>query len=137
MVRTIDHIGIAVHSIDTARHFYEQVLGLTCERIEELPEHQVRTAFFRLGELHLELLEPLGEDGPIARFLAQRGEGVHHIAYASDDLAGQMAQARQQGCRLLHEAPVPGAGGKRIAFLHPKSSHGVLTELCEPGPGDQ
>lgn len=130
MLRKIDHIGMAVHSIDQARIFYEQVLGLVCERIEELPDHGVRTAFFALGGVHLELLEPLGEDSPIARFLAQRGEGMHHISYASDDLTKDLERARAGGSRLLHERPVAGAGGKLIAFLHPRSSHGVLTELC-------
>jgi len=132
MLRKIAHIGIAVHSIDEARAFYEQVLGLTCEKIEEVAAQKVRTAFFRLGELHIELLEPTAEDSPIAQFLKKRGEGIHHIAYQSDDLQGQLEKAGKYGCQLINEEPVVGAGGKLIAFLHPKSSHGVLTELCSP-----
>jgi len=132
MLRKIDHIGIAVHSIETARKFYEDGLGLTCERIEEVANQKVRTAFFTLGETHIELLEPMTSDSPIAVFLDKRGEGIHHIAYLSDDLEAQLQQVKEQGCRLINEIPVAGAGDKKIAFLHPKSTHGVLTEFCEP-----
>ncbi len=130
MLQKIDHLGIAVHSIATARLFYEQVLGLTCEHEEEVASQQVKTAFFTVGETHIELLEPTSPESPVAKFLASRGEGIHHVAYACDDLAGQLVQAREAGCRLIHETPIVGAGNKQIAFLHPKSSHGVLTELC-------
>ncbi len=130
MLQKIDHIGIAVHSISQARVFYEQTLGLHCERMEEVAAQKVRTAFFSLGETHIELLEPMDDDSPIARFLAKKGEGVHHIAYLSDDLPAQLDQARAADCRLINEQPVSGAGNKQIAFLHPQSSHGVLTELC-------
>jgi methylmalonyl-CoA epimerase len=132
MLRKIDHIGIAVRSIAEARQFYEQALGLVCEGVEEVAARKVRTAFFRLGEVHIELLEPTAEDSPIASFLEKRGEGIHHIAYQSDDIDGQLEQARKHGCRLINEEPVAGAAGNRIAFLHPGSTHGVLTELCAP-----
>ncbi|MCI5131335.1 MAG: methylmalonyl-CoA epimerase, partial [Candidatus Electrothrix sp. EH2] len=118
MLKKIDHIGIAVHSIEQARVFYEQALGLHCERIEDVPSQQVRTAFFSLGETKIELLEPLGEDGPVAKFLRQQGEGVHHIAYGCDDAAAHLKQAEQAGCRVINTTPIPGAGGKRVAFLH-------------------
>ncbi len=131
MLKKIDHIGIAVHSIEEARGFYEQGLGLCCERIEEVESQQVRTAFFSLGETHIELLEPMSGDSPIAGFLEKRGPGIHHIAYLCDNVSEQLALAKAEGCRLINEEPVQGAGNKRIAFLHPKSSHGVLTELCE------
>lgn len=130
MLKKIDHIGIAVHSIAEARKFYEDGLGLTCERIEEVPSQKVRTAFFALGETHVELLEPMAPDSPIAVFLEKSGEGVHHIAYLSDNLEQQLQQVTENRGRLINEHPVAGAGGKRIAFLHPKSTHGVLTELC-------
>jgi len=130
MVKKIDHIGIAVQSIEQARIFYEQVLGLHCERIEEVASQKVRTAFFSLGETHIELLEPMDADSPVARFLDKRGEGFHHIAYLCDNVEQQLEQARTAGCALINEQPVPGAGGKKIAFLHPGSTHGVLTELC-------
>ncbi|MEW6427571.1 MAG: methylmalonyl-CoA epimerase [Thermodesulfobacteriota bacterium] len=133
MVRKIDHIGIAVRSIATARGFYEEVLGLCCEGIEEVASQKVRTAFFRVGEVHIELLEPTAPDSPIAGFLEKRGEGIHHIAYRTDSVEGQLAAARGAGCRLIHETPVTGAGGKRVAFLHPSATGGVLTEFCE-GP---
>ncbi len=130
MLKKIDHIGIAVHSIAEARKFYEDGLGLICERIEEVAGQKVRTAFFSLGETHIELLEPMTPDSPIASFLAKRGEGIHHIAYLSDNLELQVEQVQEQGCRLINESPVTGAGDKKIAFVHPKSTHGVLTELC-------
>ncbi|RUM37989.1 MAG: methylmalonyl-CoA epimerase [Desulfobulbus sp.] len=132
MLKKIDHIGIAVHSIAEARRFYEETLGLVCEKVEEVVSQKVRTAFFSLGETHIELLEPMDDSSPIAGFLKKRGEGFHHIAYESDDLLMQLDAARQQDCRLINEQPVPGAGGKQIAFLHPGSTGGVLTEICEP-----
>ncbi len=132
MIKKIDHLGIAVKSIDEARRFYEEVLGLPCEGIEEVESQKVRTAFFSVGEVHIELLEPTADDSPVARFLEKNGEGIHHIAYGTDDIENQLARAREGGCRLVHETPIKGAGGKRVAFLHPKSTFGVLTEFCEP-----
>ena len=130
MFDKIDHLGIAVNSIEEARKFYENVLGLRCERVEEVPSQKVRTAFFRIGETHIELLEPTSEDSPIAKFLASKGEGIHHVSYRSNDLKVELVKAAEAGCRLIHEEPITGAGGKQVAFLHPKSSHGVLTEFC-------
>ncbi|GAB6887531.1 methylmalonyl-CoA epimerase [Desulfothermus okinawensis JCM 13304] len=130
MLQKIDHIGIAVKSLDDAVKFYENALGLKCEKIEEVPTQKVKTAFFDIGGVHLELLEPTAEDSPIARFLQRNGEGVHHIAYFSDDIVAQLSKAKEAGCKLINEEPVPGAGGKKVAFLHPKSTHGVLTEFC-------
>ncbi len=130
MLKKIDHLGIAVHSIAEARHFYEAVLGLSCEKEEEVASQKVRTAFFSLGETHIELLEPTSDDSPIAKFLASRGEGLHHVAYRSTDVEEQLSQAKENGCQLIHETPIIGAGNKQVAFLHPKSSHGVLTEFC-------
>ncbi len=130
MIERIDHLGIAVRSLDRAVPFYEQALGLRCMRREEVPEQQARMAFFDVGGTHIELLEPVGDEGPIARFLAKHGEGIHHVAFATTDIESQLEQARAAGCRLVNEAPVQGAGGKQIAFLHPRSTFGVLTELC-------
>ena len=130
MLEKIDHLGIAVNSIEEARQFYENVLGLQCEKIEEVASQKVRTAFFRIGEIHIELLEPTSEDSPIAKFLATRGEGIHHVSYKSNDIHGSLKDASEAGCRLIHDEPITGAGGKQVAFLHPKSSHGVLTEFC-------
>ena len=130
MVNKIDHLGIAVHSIAQARIFYENVLGLSCERIEEVASQKVRTAFFTIGDTHIELLEPTEPDSPIARFLDKHGEGIHHIGYLSNDIEQELDRARENGIQLINEEPVVGAGGKLIAFLHPKSTHGVLTEIC-------
>ena len=130
MLDNIDHLGIAVKSLDDAVAFYEQAMGLTCQGVEEVESQKVRTAFFELGGTHIELLEPTSEDSPIAKFMASNGEGIHHVAYQTDDIQAQLDQAREAGCRLINEEPVPGAGGKMIAFLHPKSTHGVLTEFC-------
>jgi methylmalonyl-CoA epimerase len=131
MIEKIDHIGVAVKSITTARKFYEEGLGLTCEGIEEVASQKVRTAFFTVGEVHIELLEPTAPESPIAKFLEKQGEGIHHIAYRTDDIEGQLARAREGGYRLIHDTPILGAGGKKVAFLHPKSTHGVLIEYCE------
>lgn len=131
MIRKIDHIGIAVRSIESARAFYEGTLGLVCEKVQEVASQKVRTAFFTVGEVHIELLEPTADDSPIAVFLEKKGEGVHHIAYCTDDIVKQLEAASAQGCTLIHERPIPGAGGRKVAFLHPKSTFGVLTEFCE------
>ncbi len=132
MITKIDHLGIAVHSLDEAMAYYENVLGLTCEGREEVESQKVRTAFFAAGDVHLELLEPTSDESPIAKFLAKNGPGIHHIAFATDDITGQLNQAREQGARLIHEVPFAGAGEKLVAFLHPKSTFGVLTEFCQP-----
>jgi methylmalonyl-CoA/ethylmalonyl-CoA epimerase len=130
MITKIDHLGIAVSSLDEAVAAWEKVLGIRCERIEEVPSQKVRTAFFDVGGVHLELLEPTSDDSPIAKAIASRGEGVHHIAFATNDVAAQLNQAKQAGVKLINETPVPGAGGKQVAFLHPKSMRGLLTEFC-------
>lgn len=131
MIKKIDHLGIAVRSINEARKFYEDVLGLVCEKEEVVDTQKVRTAFYTVGDIHIELLEPISDDSPIAVFLEKRGEGFHHIAYRTDDIDGQLATAREKGCRLIQETPIEGAGGKKVAFLHPKSTLGVLTEFCK------
>ncbi|MFC1863023.1 methylmalonyl-CoA epimerase [Thermodesulfobacteriota bacterium] len=130
MLEKIDHIGIAVRSIDEARAYYEKVLGLTCEGAETIESQKVRTVFYSVGQTHIELLEPTSDESPIAMFLEKNGEGVHHIAFRTDNIEEQLNNACEGGCRLINEIPVEGAGGKRIAFLHPKSTGGVLTELC-------
>ncbi len=130
MIKKVDHIGIAVPSLEEAIPFYEKTLGLKCEHIEEVAAQKVRTAFFAVGEVHIELLEPTAPDSPVAKFLEKNGSGVHHVALATDDVMAQLDQAKEAGCRLINETPVDGAGGKKIAFLHPKSTFGVLTELC-------
>jgi len=131
MIKKIDHLGIAVHSLDETVKYYEEALGLKCEHREEVESQKVRTAFFNVGGTHIELLEPTSPESPIAKFLEKNPNGgVHHVAFASDDLTAQLADAKNAGVRLLHETPIPGAHGKQVAFLHPKSTFGVLTEFC-------
>jgi methylmalonyl-CoA/ethylmalonyl-CoA epimerase len=135
MITKIDHLGIAVPSLDQAVPYYEKALGLKCEHREEVVSQKVRTAFFHVGEVHLELLEPTSPDSPIAKFLEKNPSGgIHHIAFAADDVAGQLQRASGAGVKLIHEKPFDGAAGKLVAFLHPKSTFGVLTELCMPKP---
>ncbi|SPE59079.1 methylmalonyl-CoA epimerase [Verrucomicrobia bacterium] len=133
MLRKIDHLGIAVRSLDEAVPYYEKALGLKCEHREEVPSQKVRTAFFTVGEVHLELLEPTGPESPIAKFLEKNPNGgVHHVAFGTDNIEGQLKQASGAGVRLIHEQPFEGAADKWVAFLHPKSTFGVLTEFCAP-----
>ena len=131
---TIDHLGIAVHSIDEASRFYRNALGLQCAGVAEVPDQKVRVAFFPIGDTRIELLEPTADDSPIAKFLAKNGPGLHHIAYRVDDLTATLAALKSAGVRLIDEAPRPGAHGMQIAFAHPKSTSGVLTEFCQGGP---
>jgi methylmalonyl-CoA/ethylmalonyl-CoA epimerase len=131
MITKIDHLGIAVTSIDEALPYYESILGLKCEGREEVESQKDKTAFFAAGDVHLELHEPTSPDSPIAKFLEKNGPGIHHIAFATDDIHGQLSQAKNQGARLIHEVPFAGAADKLVAFLHPKSTYGVLTEFCQ------
>jgi methylmalonyl-CoA/ethylmalonyl-CoA epimerase len=130
MIQKIDHIGIAVHSIEEARQFYES-LGLHVEEIEEVPQEKVRVALIPCGESRIELIEPTAEDSPIAKFLAKRGPGMHHICLGTDDIQGADADLRDRGVQLLRPEPTPGADGCWVQFIHPKSTGGVLMELSE------
>ena len=133
MPEKISHIGIAVTSIEAAAPFYRDVLGMQFEGTEVVAEQKVKVAFFAVGESRIELLEPTAEDSPVAKFLAKNGPGVHHVAYEVADLEQRLAALKAEGVRLIDEAPRTGAHNTRIAFMHPKASGGVLTELCEPG----
>lgn len=127
----IEHIGIAVRNLEESIRFYEEVLGLQCYNIEEVKDQKVRTAFFQVGDTKLELLESTDEDGPISKYIKKKGEGIHHIAYAVENIEQKLKTAEEKGIRLIDQQPRKGAEGLDIAFLHPKSTHGVLTELCE------
>ena len=136
MIKKIDHLGIAVRSLDEAIAYYEKVLGLQCQHREEVASQQVRTAFFCVGEVHLELLEPTSPDSPIAKFLEKHpAGGIHHLAYETDNIEGQLKQASAAGVKLIHEQPFDGAANKWVAFLHPKSTFGILTEFCAAKQG--
>ena len=126
----IEHIGIAVKSIDEALPYYEETLGLKCYAIEEVVEQKVKTAFFKIGQTKIELLEPTSEESPVAKFIEKRGEGIHHIAFAVDDVNQALNQVESKGVRLIDKQARSGAEGLQIGFLHPKSTMGVLTELC-------
>lgn len=128
----IEHIGIAVKSIEEALPYYENVLGFKCYAVEEVEDQKVKTAFLKVGETKLELLEPTAEDSPIASFLENRGPGIHHIAFAVEDgVANALVECRSKKVRLIDFEPRKGAEGLNIAFLNPRSTQGVLTELCE------
>ncbi len=127
----IEHIGIAVKDLEASIRFYEETLGLSCYAVEEVAEQKVRTAFFRVGDTKIELLESTDPEGPIGKFVEKKGEGVHHMAFAVKGIENALAQMDERGVRLIDKAPRKGAEGLDIAFLHPKSTHGVLMELCE------
>jgi len=127
----IEHIGIAVANLNDAINFYEKVFGLKCYSIEEVPDQKVRTAFFRAGQTKIELLESTDPEGPIGKFIEKRGEGIHHLAFAVTDIEEKLKFAESSGIKIIDSKPRPGAEGLQIAFLHPKSTFGVLTELCE------
>jgi len=128
----IEHLGIAVKSLEEAIPYYENILGLKCYSIEEVADQKVKTAFFKVGQTKIELLEPTSDDSTIAKFIEKRGEGIHHMAFAIEDgVAKALAEVEAKGVRLIDKAPRKGAEGLNIAFLHPKSTCSVLTELCE------
>jgi len=127
----IEHIGIAVRSLDEAIPFYEKVFGLRCYNIEEVTEQKVKTAFFKVGQTKIELLESTDPEGPIGKFIEKRGEGIHHIAFAVNNIEKSLGEAEALGVKLIDSTPRSGSEGLDIAFLHPKYTFGVLTELCE------
>ena len=126
----IEHLGIAVENLEEAINYYEDVLGLSCYRIEEVADQKVKTAFFQVGQTKIELLESTEPDGPIGKFIAKKGQGIHHIAFAVEDINGALKSVKDKGVQLIDEKPRRGAEGLDIAFLHPKSTFGVLTEFC-------
>ena len=127
----IEHIGIAVNSIEESLPYYEEVLGLKCYAVEEVKDQKVKTAFFKIGDTKIELLESTDPEGPIGKFIEKRGTGIHHMAFAVNGIENAMQEAEEKGVRLIDQQPRKGAEGLDIAFLHPKSTGGVLTEFCE------
>jgi len=127
----IEHIGIAVKSLEEAIPFYEKVLGLKCYAIEEVKDQKVKTAFLKIGQTKIELLESTDPEGPIGKFIEKRGQGIHHLAFAVNNIEEQLKSIEKNGVQLIDKVPRKGAEGLDIAFLHPKSTFGVLTEFCE------
>ena len=131
MIKKIEHLGIAVNSLDEAIPLYERLLQTTCYKTESLSSEGVNTAFFQIGDSKIELLEASDQNSPIAKFLAKRGEGFHHVAFDVDDIEEELARLQKLDFILLHLSPKEGADNKRIAFMHPKSTMGMLIELCQ------
>ena len=127
----IEHIGIAVKSLDEAIPFYEKVFGLECYAVEEVADQKVKTAFFKVGQTKIDLLESTDPEGPLGKFLEKKGEGIHHLAFAVDNLSEALSETADKGVKLIDQTPRKGAEGLNIAFMHPKATFGVLTELCE------
>ena len=130
-MQKIEHIGIAVKDLKISNPLFEKLLGTPCYKEEEVKSEGVKTSFFKTGPNKIELLEATNEDSPIAKFIAKKGEGVHHIAFAVDDIVAEIARLKEEGFIVLNEKPKKGADNKLVAFLHPKSTNGVLIELCQ------
>jgi methylmalonyl-CoA/ethylmalonyl-CoA epimerase len=126
----IEHIGIAVNSIEEAKIYFEDVLGLTCYAIEEVPDQKVKTAFFMIGQTKIELLEATSPESPVAKFIEKRGQGIHHLAFAVENTSEALKTAAEKGISLIDNQARKGAEGLNIGFLHPKSTFGILTEFC-------
>ena len=131
-VKALNHVGIAVRSIDDQRSYYEGTLGAQFEGVEEVPSQKVRVAFFRINDVRLELLEPTDSSSPVAKFLESRGEGLHHLAFTVENIQQRIDELQAAGLKMIDDSPRQGAHHMQIAFVHPKSTHGVLTELCQP-----
>lgn len=131
MVKKVDHIGIAVKNLEETLKFYQEVLGLELDGIEIVEEQKVKVAFLPIGDTEIELLESTDKEGPIAKYIEKRGEGIQHIAFRVDDIEKAIEEMKNKGIRMIDEKPRYGAGGAKIAFLHPKSTYGVLIELCQ------
>ena len=130
-IKHIDHIGIAVNSIEEGKKFFTDILGLKLQKTEIIEEQKVKTGFFPITDSELELLESTSPDGPVAKYIASRGEGVQHIAFRVENIDEALKELKEKGVRLIDQEPRKGAGGAKIAFIHPKESHGVLVELYE------
>jgi methylmalonyl-CoA/ethylmalonyl-CoA epimerase len=130
-MQKVEHIGIAVQSLAVSVPLFEKLLNTACYKTETVERERVSTAFFRTGETKIELLESMDPEGVIARFIEKKGEGIHHIAFGTDDIVGEMERLKNQGFVLLNETPQPGADNKLVCFLHPKHTNGVLVELCQ------
>lgn len=133
MIKKIEHIGVAVKDLDSSLRFYTEVLGLDCTGVEEVSDQNVKLAIIPIGDTRIELLESTTPDGPIARFIAKHGEGMHHIAYRVENLEDELTRLNSLNIKLIDSKPKMGGDGFRVAFLHPHATHGVLTELCEAG----
>jgi methylmalonyl-CoA/ethylmalonyl-CoA epimerase len=131
MITGLEHIGIAVSDLDEALEVYEKILGLNVKKIKVIEEERIRTAILLAGKIKIELMEPIVDEGPVARFIKKRGEGVHHIAFTVTNLEDFLKKVKEKGIALVDEKPRIGAGGYTMAFLHPKSTKNVLLELCE------
>jgi methylmalonyl-CoA/ethylmalonyl-CoA epimerase len=131
MIKKIEHLGIAVDNIDASIKIYEKLLGTNCYKIEEVKSEGVKTAFLQVGESKIELLEATDSSSPIAKFLSKKGKGIHHIAFDSSDIEEDIKRLKSDGFELIHQSPKDGADNKKIAFLHPKSTDGILIELCQ------
>jgi len=131
MLKKIDHIGIAVKDIDETAKFYRDMMGMKFLGIEEVADQKVKVAFFEIGETHIELVCPTSPESAVAKHLEKKGEGIHHICYATDDIVAELKRLKDEGARLVDETPRSGAHGAKIAFIHPKTSKGVLTELSQ------
>jgi methylmalonyl-CoA/ethylmalonyl-CoA epimerase len=131
MIKKIEHLGIAVNSIEESIKTFETLLGTNCYKIEEVASEGVKTAFLQVGESKIELLEATNPDSPIAKFLEKKGRGIHHIAFDTSDIEKEIERLTKEGFELIHKTPKDGADGKIIAFLHPKSTEGILVELCQ------
>ena len=131
MLKKIEHLGIAVDSIEESLKIYESLLGTSCYKLESVESEGVKTAFLQIGESKIELLQATNSDSPIAKFLSKKGKGIHHIAFETDDIEDEIERLLAEGFELIHQTPKDGADNKRIAFLHPKSTDGILVELCQ------
>jgi len=131
MMKKIEHLGIAVNSIEDSIKVFEALLGTKCYKIEEVASEGVKTAFLQIGESKIELLEATNQNSPIAKFLEKKGRGIHHIAFDTSDIEKEIERLTTEGFELIHKTPKDGADGKIIAFLHPKSTEGILIELCQ------
>jgi len=131
MIKKIEHLGIAVDNIEESLKVYEALLGVKCYKFEEVTSEGVKTAFIQIGESKIELLEATNSESPIAKFLSKKGKGIHHIAFDTDDIEKEIERLKNQGFELIHQSPKEGADNKMIAFLHPKSTDGMLIELCQ------
>lgn len=137
MVHKVDHIGIAVHSIEEALPFYMDILKLSFVGVEEVQSQKVKVAFLQAGETKIELLEPMTDESPIAKFLQKKGEGIHHVAFGENDLLNRLVELKTKGIPLIDDAPRAGAANSQIAFIHPRAANNVLVELCEKNNGGE